>query len=280
MSLNLDYWSTTRADSLASGMSNSDTTVVLADGSTFPEPVGGVPYTVIIGFGTSREEICTVTGKPSLSTLTVIRGEDGTPATAKNPGDTVVHGVSAREFRNMVDKLDRSGGTISGNLVVNGDLTTGGDLSAGSADVTGALSAGSIDTAGPLSSGALTATSIKVGATDVALSSDVAAIEARSVTAGNGLTGGGTLAATRTLNVGAGTGITVAADTVAVDTNTIATRAYADGKVLNSVGSSTTAASSQAAIKDYVDARIWTGTQAAYDAIGTKDPTVLYCITG
>jgi len=31
--------------------------------------------------------------------------------------------------------------------------------------------------------------------------------------------------------------------------------------------------------KAYVDSRIWSGTQAAYDAILTKDPTVLYCIT-
>lgn len=38
-----------------------------------------------------------------------------------------------------------------------------------------------------------------------------------SITAGNGLTGGGTIAATRTINVGAGTGIDVAADSISVD---------------------------------------------------------------
>ena len=37
-----------------------------------------------------------------------------------------------------------------------------------------------------------------------------------SITAGSGLTGGGTIAATRTLNVGAGTGVIVNADTVAI----------------------------------------------------------------
>ena len=37
-----------------------------------------------------------------------------------------------------------------------------------------------------------------------------------SITAGNGLTGGGTIAATRTLNIGAGTGITVAADAISI----------------------------------------------------------------
>ena len=37
-----------------------------------------------------------------------------------------------------------------------------------------------------------------------------------SITAGNGLTGGGTIAASRTLNVGAGTGVTVTADAVSI----------------------------------------------------------------
>ena len=47
---------------------------------------------------------------------------------------------------------------------------------------------------------------------------------ARTVTAGNGLTGGGDLSANRSFDVGAGTGITVAADAVALDT------AYTDGR--------------------------------------------------
>jgi len=34
------------------------------------------------------------------------------------------------------------------------------------------------------------------------------------------------------------------------------------------------------ATKQYVDARIWKGTQAAYDAIPAKDPAVLYVVTG
>ena len=45
----------------------------------------------------------------------------------------------------------------------------------------------------------------------------------RTLTAGNGLTGGGTLAADRTFAVGAGDGITVAADTVAVDSTVVRT---------------------------------------------------------
>jgi hypothetical protein len=49
-------------------------------------------------------------------------------------------------------------------------------------------------------------------------SSAAFALSARNLTAGAGLTGGGTLAADRTFDVGAGTGITVAADSVGLDT--------------------------------------------------------------
>ena len=41
---------------------------------------------------------------------------------------------------------------------------------------------------------------------------------------------------------------------------------------------STPVANTDAANKAYVDSRIWSGTQAAYNAIVTKDPTVLYVI--
>ena len=100
MSVDFNYFSTTRPDSLLSGLSAVDTSVVLTDGSTFPDPAlyGGKPYTVILAYGTSREEVCTVTAKPTANTLTVTRGQDSTPATTKNAGDIVVHGVSARDF--------------------------------------------------------------------------------------------------------------------------------------------------------------------------------------
>lgn len=53
---------------------------------------------------------------------------------------------------------------------------------------------------------------------------DAAAPGTRQVIAGAGLTGGGDLTADRTLNVGAGTGITVNADDVAIDTTAEAER--------------------------------------------------------
>ena len=94
-------------------------------------------------------------------------------------------------------------------LTAGAGLTGGGDLSA---DRTFDVGAG---------------TGITVNANDVALSAatiaslalaDTAVQPARLLTAGAGLTGGGDLSADRTFNVGAGTGITVNADDVALDT--------------------------------------------------------------
>lgn len=90
--------------------------------------------------------------------------------------------------------------------------------------------------------------------TDVAISQAVVsawktAIEAREVKAGTGLSGGGTLAATRTLTV---------------DTNTIATRAYADGKVVNASGTSTTVAPSQAAVNSGLSGKADSGHSHAF----------------
>jgi hypothetical protein len=55
---------------------------------------------------------------------------------------------------------------------------------------------------------------------------DVATLEARNLIAGAGLTGGGTLAADRTFTVGAGTGITVNADDVAIANTAVTPGSY------------------------------------------------------
>jgi hypothetical protein len=55
---------------------------------------------------------------------------------------------------------------------------------------------------------------------------DIAALDGRNLIAGAGLTGGGTLAADRTFTVGAGTGITVNADDVALANTLVTIGAY------------------------------------------------------
>jgi hypothetical protein len=89
-------------------MDASVTTLTLADGSSFPDPAvpGNKTYTVILAYGTDREEVCTVTGKPTATTFNVIRHEDGSSPSPKNAGDIVVHGVSARDFTDRVTSDD------------------------------------------------------------------------------------------------------------------------------------------------------------------------------
>tara|TARA_S200002703_G_C3759966_1_gene233906 strand:- start:147 stop:908 length:762 start_codon:yes stop_codon:yes gene_type:complete len=62
-----------------------------------------------------------------------------------------------------------------------------------------------------------------------------------TLTAGAGLTGGGNITTSREFAVGAGTGITVNANDVAVDTSVIATKNYVDGQVstVNTLGEMT-----------------------------------------
>jgi hypothetical protein len=55
---------------------------------------------------------------------------------------------------------------------------------------------------------------------------DLAALQARNLIAGAGLTGGGDLTADRTFNVGAGTGISVAADSVGLTDTTVTPASY------------------------------------------------------
>ena len=155
MSVDFNYFSTTQPDALSLGMTAIATTVTLVDGSTFPDPslYGGKPYTVIIGFGTSREEVCTVTAKPSANTLTVTRGQDGTPASIKNAGDVVVHGVSAREFNALSGKLDTAGGTMTGALQV---LAPVGQSDAATKKYADDLAALKVNKAGDTMTGALT----------------------------------------------------------------------------------------------------------------------------
>jgi hypothetical protein len=65
----------------------------------FPAP----PFTLILEDGTANEEIVEVTSKNSTSNFfSVTRGVDGSTAKAHAQGVEVIHGVSARDFREAV----------------------------------------------------------------------------------------------------------------------------------------------------------------------------------
>jgi hypothetical protein len=92
-------------------------------------------------------------------------------------------------------------------------------------------------------------TTLTVAADDIRVNTSVIATVAslagytptsRTVTAGAGLTGGGDLSANRTLDVGAGPGITVNADTIQVANDGITNAMLADGAVVLTAGSNDT----------------------------------------
>ena len=94
-----------------------------------------------------------------------------------------------------------------------------------------------------------------------------------SITAGSGLTGGGTIAASRTINVGAGSYITVAADTVSVDatsTNTASKVVARDGSG-NFAAGTITATATQATYADLAE---------KYEADAEYEPGTVVCFGG
>ena len=88
------YSSTAARTTLASQIDAITTTVAVTAVSGWP---ASFPYTLIIDQDTINEEIVSVTAR-SGTTLTVIRGVDGTSAVSHDAGAAVNHGVSARDF--------------------------------------------------------------------------------------------------------------------------------------------------------------------------------------
>jgi len=114
-------------------------------------------------------------------------------------------------------------------------------------------------------------------ATTVANQIGTKADQARKVSAGTGLTGGGDLTADRTLAVDFGTGagkVTQGNDPRLSDTRTptddsVTTAKIVDGNVtMAKLGTGKVTGSVNGVLTSLT---VWTGTQAQYDAIGTKD---------
>lgn len=115
------------------------------------------------------------------------------------------------DINNHTQYLPKVGGTMTGNIVMAvGATVDGTDISAHVADANAHHNAA---TAGDGIS--LTGQQVAVDGTVVRTT--------RTLTAGNGLIGGGDLDANRTFDVGAGDGISVAADAVSVDSTVVRT---------------------------------------------------------
>lgn len=108
------YSSLTKRTNTTVDPGTSGTTLTVADTSSYAVLDGLGPYTLAINWGQPDQEIVTVTARPSSTTFTVTRAQDGTTGQAHPIGATVDHIVSARDFNGVPSvQLITSGGAIS-----------------------------------------------------------------------------------------------------------------------------------------------------------------------
>lgn len=88
-----NYSNTAVETTLSAGITNVQTSITVVSVTGFPVVY---PYTLVIEHGTADEEIVNVTNAVG-TTLTVVRGQDGTANVAHSIGDSVIHGIVARD---------------------------------------------------------------------------------------------------------------------------------------------------------------------------------------
>jgi len=86
---------------LSSGISNTDTTISVVDGSTFPSGSSGNPFVIVISRGSANEEKVLCTSRTGNSFSVSARGYDGPPASAHTSGATVNHVLDATAVQDM-----------------------------------------------------------------------------------------------------------------------------------------------------------------------------------
>lgn len=99
------YSSIATSKTLLSSINSSVTSIVLSDLTGLPAQY---PYTLVIDHDTASEEIVTVTGFVTGTTLTVTRGQDGSSASSHSAGATVRHMVTARDLQESQNHIDTS----------------------------------------------------------------------------------------------------------------------------------------------------------------------------
>jgi hypothetical protein len=130
---------TTLVSSISSAATNDVTTsVAVVSTSGYPS----VPFTLILGPDTNKEEVVTVTAVVGVN-LTIVRGQDGTPAVAHTAGTSVRHGVSGRDFKEEQTHIaargyDADSGILSnaGQTHVHGLQTNDGSVVGSTQEVT------------------------------------------------------------------------------------------------------------------------------------------------
>lgn len=85
---------------LTANISNSDTSISVVDGSTFPS--GSInPFVIVINRGKANEEKILVASRTSNTFTALQRGYDGVPASSHTTGSSVDHVLDAETIQDM-----------------------------------------------------------------------------------------------------------------------------------------------------------------------------------
>lgn len=116
------YSSTAVATSLSGNVNSSQTTIAVASTTGLPVLF---PYKLLISRGSASFEAVKVTAAAG-TTLTVVRGIDGTSAQSHTSGDTVEHGVTGADFQDASDHAAATAGVhgLLGAVVGDTDAQT------------------------------------------------------------------------------------------------------------------------------------------------------------